>query len=383
MVQILTSIKNTFVHVDVDSPDDVEMGSKARRRASSTPARVTLDVAEKEEHSARAIRAQGPDELLLFPHDDDDYTSMHAHPGPSPLDMCVEGMLGCHVPEMDVDDYFWGVCVSQPEDETTPDLVNAGMDIDDTVSEEKEAYSASAPAYHGLGLTYGAQLPNDNHRVSMGQNRSSLSAAPMSPHEPAQLKTFSAFPIPPLGAQRDLSMQSHSGNLPARVPCDAKHGETQGEEKRTTVMLMNVPLRYKSSKLMHDFDSEGFAGMYDFIYVPMAAARSSKGYAFVNWVNPSIAQQFLSAFNGFSRWSITSKNVCQTVWAKQHQGLQANIDRYRNSTVLGKTLPDEYKPRIFNDGREMPFPPPVRKPCAPTRRLGQPRKRDSQQALWL
>eukprot|EP00928_Gymnodinium_smaydae_P011833 TRINITY_DN14329_c0_g3_i1.p1 TRINITY_DN14329_c0_g3~~TRINITY_DN14329_c0_g3_i1.p1 ORF type:complete len:106 (-),score=9.30 TRINITY_DN14329_c0_g3_i1:29-346(-) len=101
-------------------------------------------------------------------------------------------------------------------------------------------------------------------------------------------------------------------------------------------MLMNVPRRYTSSKLMRTIDSEGFASMYDFIYVPMAAVRTSKGYAFVNWVNPSIAQRFMNAFNGFSKWSTTSKNVCHAKWAERHQGLQANVDHYRNCTVLAK-----------------------------------------------
>eukprot|EP00928_Gymnodinium_smaydae_P095972 TRINITY_DN8366_c2_g4_i1.p1 TRINITY_DN8366_c2_g4~~TRINITY_DN8366_c2_g4_i1.p1 ORF type:complete len:133 (-),score=6.34 TRINITY_DN8366_c2_g4_i1:859-1227(-) len=115
----------------------------------------------------------------------------------------------------------------------------------------------------------------------------------------------------------------------------------------------------------------------------MTVSRNSKGYAFVNLVNPSVAQRFLNAFTSFSRWSTASKNVGQAVWAKQHQGLQTNIDRYRNRTVLGKTVPDEYKPRIFENGVEIPFPPPTRKPSMPTRRADQQRKRNSQQTLRL
>eukprot|EP00928_Gymnodinium_smaydae_P098234 TRINITY_DN9094_c1_g2_i1.p1 TRINITY_DN9094_c1_g2~~TRINITY_DN9094_c1_g2_i1.p1 ORF type:complete len:191 (+),score=19.43 TRINITY_DN9094_c1_g2_i1:38-574(+) len=178
-------------------------------------------------------------------------------------------------------------------------------------------------------------------------------------------------------------MQTYSRNSRARGLCNVKHEATEGEEKRTTVMLMNVPRRYTSSKLMSSIDAEGFANMYDFLYVPLAAARGSKGYAFVNWVNPSIAQRFLSAFNGFSGWSIASKNVCQAVWAKQQQGLQTNVDRYRNRTVLGKSVPDEYKPRIFQNGEEVPFPPPTRKASKPTLRDAQPRKHNSQQTFWL
>eukprot|EP00928_Gymnodinium_smaydae_P094776 TRINITY_DN8015_c0_g1_i3.p1 TRINITY_DN8015_c0_g1~~TRINITY_DN8015_c0_g1_i3.p1 ORF type:complete len:246 (+),score=21.45 TRINITY_DN8015_c0_g1_i3:111-848(+) len=244
-----------------------------------------------------------------------------------------------------------------------------------------EDYSVSAPPFQGL--TYGAQLPNDKYRVSLAQNVLYLSAAPMTPHEPAQHQLFSTFPIPPRQAHTDSYMQSYSWNSHAGVLCDAEQETSQGEEKRTTVMLMNVPRRYTSSKLMRTIDSEGFAGMYDFIYVPMGAARTSKGYAFVNLVNPSVAQGFISAFNGFSRWLTASKNTCQAVWAKQHQGLHANIDRYRNSTVLGKSVPEEYKPRLFNNGEDVPFPPPNRKHFTPSGRGGHSRRTNVQHSVSL
>eukprot|EP00928_Gymnodinium_smaydae_P099895 TRINITY_DN9659_c0_g1_i1.p1 TRINITY_DN9659_c0_g1~~TRINITY_DN9659_c0_g1_i1.p1 ORF type:complete len:129 (+),score=7.85 TRINITY_DN9659_c0_g1_i1:55-387(+) len=109
----------------------------------------------------------------------------------------------------------------------------------------------------------------------------------------------------------------------------------------------------------------------------MALARTAKGYAFVNWVNSSIAQRFISAFNGFSRWSTASKSICNAVWAEKHQGLQANIDHYRNSTVLGRSVPDEYKPRLFHNGGEVPFPSRIRKPSMPAVRVGEPRKTNS------
>eukprot|EP00928_Gymnodinium_smaydae_P047205 TRINITY_DN3148_c1_g1_i1.p1 TRINITY_DN3148_c1_g1~~TRINITY_DN3148_c1_g1_i1.p1 ORF type:complete len:147 (+),score=5.55 TRINITY_DN3148_c1_g1_i1:86-526(+) len=135
---------------------------------------------------------------------------------------------------------------------------------------------------------------------------------------------------------------------------------------------MNIPAGYTNSKLIRTIDSEGFASMYDFLYVPMSTARTSKGFAFVNFVSPFIAQRFMSFFNGFSRWSIASKNVCHAVWAKKHQGLHANIERYRNSTVPGKGMPDECKPRLFKNGSEIPFPPPNRNlPCEPRMTSGQ------------
>eukprot|EP00928_Gymnodinium_smaydae_P095579 TRINITY_DN8248_c2_g3_i1.p1 TRINITY_DN8248_c2_g3~~TRINITY_DN8248_c2_g3_i1.p1 ORF type:complete len:1188 (+),score=235.83 TRINITY_DN8248_c2_g3_i1:49-3612(+) len=133
MVEIVTTVKNTFVHVDDGNPDVVETDSNARRRASSAPARVALDREENEKFYAQAFGAQGSDELLLLPHDADDYTSMHSHPGPSPLDMDVEGMFGSRASETDVDDDVSDRSIAQAEDETASDYVTVNMEIDDTL----------------------------------------------------------------------------------------------------------------------------------------------------------------------------------------------------------------------------------------------------------
>eukprot|EP00928_Gymnodinium_smaydae_P098978 TRINITY_DN9328_c0_g1_i4.p1 TRINITY_DN9328_c0_g1~~TRINITY_DN9328_c0_g1_i4.p1 ORF type:complete len:458 (+),score=45.51 TRINITY_DN9328_c0_g1_i4:43-1416(+) len=453
MVQIIFSIKNTFVHDFVDTPGCVDLASNARRRASSTPARVTLDTAEKEQYIALAFGVHSVGELLLLPHDGDDYVSMHVHHGPSPLDMDVEGMLGCRVQDTDIDDCC-GLSTSQAEDETIPDFIDLGigsekmddytasslagqgltygaqlpsdnyrenptrsstcmnaapmcphhgaqrqllstftilprqaqrdshdfvafdMEFDDSASED---YSASSPAYqdlpYGTQLLSGAQLPSNNYQENLMQSTPCISAAPMTPHQRAQRELFSTFPPLPRETQRDSYMQSHSGYSPTAERSNAKHEEMQGEETRTTVMLMNVPRRYTSTKLMCTIDSEGFAGMYDFIYIPMDfKTRSSIGCAFVNLLDPLIATRFGAAFDGFSGWLTTSKNVCRAHWASKLQGLQANIDHYRNDSVMAASVPHEYKPRIFKHGIEVSFPPPCTKASVANRRSTRSRR---------
>eukprot|EP00928_Gymnodinium_smaydae_P098648 TRINITY_DN9216_c0_g1_i3.p1 TRINITY_DN9216_c0_g1~~TRINITY_DN9216_c0_g1_i3.p1 ORF type:complete len:502 (+),score=50.08 TRINITY_DN9216_c0_g1_i3:80-1585(+) len=184
---------------------------------------------------------------------------------------------------------------------------------------------------------------------------------------------FSTSPSPPCEQQKNWSTRSHLSKPPGVFFCKEGSDEAFVAGNRTTVMLMNVPLGYTTSKLMRTIDSEGFAGMYDFIYVPMDfAARGSSGFAFVNLVDPLVAQRFVAAFNAFSRWLTRSKNVCRAVWAKHHQGLRANVARYRNSSVMGDGVPYDYKPRIFKNGREIPFPPPDRTPPTPVVRAKRP-----------
>eukprot|EP00928_Gymnodinium_smaydae_P091040 TRINITY_DN7473_c0_g1_i3.p1 TRINITY_DN7473_c0_g1~~TRINITY_DN7473_c0_g1_i3.p1 ORF type:complete len:535 (+),score=74.16 TRINITY_DN7473_c0_g1_i3:76-1680(+) len=145
--------------------------------------------------------------------------------------------------------------------------------------------------------------------------------------------------------------------------------ESNVAERRTTVVLMNVPFGYTNSRVLSMINSKGFAGMYDFVYVPMNyGAGSGAGYVFVNLLNPGIAESFLTVFEGFSRWSVKSKNVCRVVWAAKFQGLKANIARYRNSEVMLGDVPEEYRPQVFAQGRRVQFPPPLRS-------TGKPRQR--------
>eukprot|EP00401_Gymnodinium_catenatum_P014718 CAMPEP_0117480874 /NCGR_PEP_ID=MMETSP0784-20121206/12613_1 /TAXON_ID=39447 /ORGANISM="" /LENGTH=483 /DNA_ID=CAMNT_0005275321 /DNA_START=76 /DNA_END=1527 /DNA_ORIENTATION=+ len=136
-----------------------------------------------------------------------------------------------------------------------------------------------------------------------------------------------------------------------------KDGGTNASEFRTTVMLRNLPNNYSRTMLLAMIDGEGFAGQYDFVYLPMDFnTRACLGYAFVNLTSHTYAQKFWKTFNGYSDWVIPSRKLCGVSWSHPHQGLQANIDRYRNSPVMHEAVPDEYKPVFFVDGVQGPFP---------------------------
>jgi hypothetical protein len=134
----------------------------------------------------------------------------------------------------------------------------------------------------------------------------------------------------------------------------------------TTVMLRNLPNNYTRAKLLKLLDEEGFSSKYDFVYLPMDfKSHASLGYAFVNLLTPDIAKQFWEAFEGFSKWSMPSQKVCSMSWSYPHQGLEAHIERYRNSPVMHEDVPEEYKPMVFQDGVLTAFPPPTKKLKAP------------------
>jgi hypothetical protein len=115
-------------------------------------------------------------------------------------------------------------------------------------------------------------------------------------------------------------------------------------------------------------DSKGFFGRYDFVYLPIDFHRGAGlGYAFGNCATPSDAEEMKAKFQGFHHWSISSQKVCDVCYGEPLQGRQAHIDRYRNSTVMHHTVPDECKPICLENGVRMPFP-------APTKRIRAPKK---------
>lgn len=137
-------------------------------------------------------------------------------------------------------------------------------------------------------------------------------------------------------------------------------------EEWTTVMMRNLPNNYSRDMLLELMDSRGFAGLYDFVYLPVDfSTRSGLGYAFVNLTDAATALLFWRVFESFCDWSIPSRKVCILTWSDPIQGLDANVERYRSSPVMCETVPDEFKPAIFSQGERVHFPAPLKKLRAP------------------
>jgi len=137
-------------------------------------------------------------------------------------------------------------------------------------------------------------------------------------------------------------------------------------EQRTSVMLRNLPRGYTLRMLLDLLDSRGFAGCYDFAYLPVNfETMICLSHAFVNMVSPKDAERLREELEGFSDWAFASDNVCQVVWNDKHQGLTALVDRYRNSPVMHPDMPEECKPILLSGGRRIRFPPPTQRVKSP------------------
>eukprot|EP00439_Symbiodinium_sp_Y106_P084116 s109_g24.t3 len=193
--------------------------------------------------------------------------------------------------------------------------------------------------------------------------------------EDSGIKTGATTPTMPSGAEDNSEPETCEEKCEEEEHGEGPKQDSSRKRPRTTVMMRNLPNNYTRSMLLQLLDSRDFAGQYDFVYLPIDfTRRANLGYAFVNLVSEdrqakfavccSASQMacvtdtlhqeavasFWELFDGFSAWSFPSSKVCEVSWSGPKQGFKAHVDRYKNSPVMHKSVPDEYKPMIFANG---------------------------------
>lgn len=132
-------------------------------------------------------------------------------------------------------------------------------------------------------------------------------------------------------------------------------------ESRTTLVMKNLPRSFDRNMLKKLLDSEGFAGSFDFLYVPLQWNQEQcVGYGLVNFVSVEAANRVWDHFVSYRDWDSPGHGLLELCWDTRHQGLQQLIKYYRNNSVMHPTLPDDCKPVLFNQGKQVPFPPPTK-----------------------
>jgi hypothetical protein len=108
-------------------------------------------------------------------------------------------------------------------------------------------------------------------------------------------------------------------------------------------------------------DRLGFQGKYNLLYLPRCfTSKRCFHYAFVNFTCEEVAVEFQACAHGFADTQLFGESVAD-VSLSQCQGLQANIAKYRNSSVMHHSVPDDCKPLLFQDGEAVPFPKPTKR----------------------
>lgn len=160
------------------------------------------------------------------------------------------------------------------------------------------------------------------------------SAPPKRPFEP-----YHARSVP-----RGEDLESHAEG----------RAEHAGLAKKTTLMLRNIPNRYSQQTLLREVNAKGFAGTYDFFYLPMDVQnRGNVGYAFFNFVQPEDVERFRCTFSDYPFRLFSSRKVA-VVSDAYVQGLEKNLRHFENRLVT-QARNEQYRPVVFEGGVRLRF----------------------------
>ncbi|CAA2955156.1 MEI2-like 4 isoform X1 [Olea europaea subsp. europaea] len=178
----------------------------------------------------------------------------------------------------------------------------------------------------------------------------------------------------PTGGQMISMMSSFDSPSEWNRGCRNESGSSQGDtkkqfeldidriacekDKRTTLMIKNIPNKYTSKMLLAAID-ERHRGTYDFIYLPIDFKnKCNVGYAFINMTDPSLIIPFYQTFNGKKWEKFNSEKVASLAYARI-QGKAALIAHFQNSSLMNEDK--RCRPILFhtdgpNAGDQVPFP---------------------------
>jgi RNA recognition motif-containing protein len=106
-----------------------------------------------------------------------------------------------------------------------------------------------------------------------------------------------------------------------------------GIDKRTTLMIKNIPNKYTQKMLLQTIDQD-FRMKYDFFYLPIDFKnKCNVGYAFINFVDPMTIIPFYETFHGKKWEKFNSEKVCDITYARI-QGKQALVNHFQNSSLM-------------------------------------------------
>jgi len=140
----------------------------------------------------------------------------------------------------------------------------------------------------------------------------------------------------------------------------------------TTLILDNLPRSLMQVQLLAILDGNGFSGLYDFCFLPINLRNGKNdGHAIVNFTRHSYGSSFAACVQGFQNWDTEhdENRPCEVRWSLPLQGLFEHVQKYRNHPCMHESVPEAFRPMIFDCGWNVPFPYPTQPIRAP--RMGQ------------
>ncbi len=120
---------------------------------------------------------------------------------------------------------------------------------------------------------------------------------------------------------------------------------TKGKEKRTTLMIQNIPNKYTRQMLVDELNDK-HRHCYDFLYLPIDFRnKCNLGYAFINMITPADVVSLHNNMRGQSWKQSRSEKKADVKWGRL-QGKRSLVEHFRASSFL-KRIPNDCRPICF------------------------------------
>ena len=126
----------------------------------------------------------------------------------------------------------------------------------------------------------------------------------------------------------------------------------QGKDRRTTIMIKNIPNKYTISTFLDEINVE-FKNKYDIFYLPIDYGnKCNLGFAFINFVDSFHIINFYDLYRGKKWKRFNSEKTCELLYAKI-QGKKDLISHFEKGKVLSFDSEDK-RPLILPTPNPLP-----------------------------
>lgn len=225
-------------------------------------------------------------------------------------------------------------------------LPAAFLDVEDCVTDDD---------MDGVDFSFDARPGRSHDLEPMGSYATSLRMRPHTdfqeigreashpqPPQPMRVQTLRRDPEDGMGGLsvselRDFAQDYESDGLEGQIfgllPVTGHTAPPLEWAGTLTIMMRNLPNKYSQRMLLAEINHAGFLGTFDFVYLPIdPETNANRGYAFLNFVSPSVAWVFKSFYDGRKMNRFNSSKVVSVMPAAL-QGFEANYAHYANARV--------------------------------------------------
>lgn len=110
-----------------------------------------------------------------------------------------------------------------------------------------------------------------------------------------------------------------------RAPPPLHHNKSQPV---TSLTINHIPFLMRRGQLCALLDETGFAGRYNYVYVPCNHDKSNRGHAFVNFYTPQDAKDFFASWHGARLVGAGSDAPVLSVAVSVAQGFEASTQKW-------------------------------------------------------